>query len=205
MISAATASDRARRRRPGARCVNGDMRLNRCVAWRTPAAIAACASLVARAGVPEGHAMAAAARSADQVERPRRVPARASRCRRCRASRPIARRIRRRRERRRPGRHGPGGRDTCAGTRAGCAPFHSGLMKLLSRCAGSTRRERPVAPAAPAPRRRATSRSAAGAHATDVGQNAVTPKLGSRGAPRRHGVWRRPARRCLRHRGRARR
>ena len=65
-----------------------------------------------------------------------------------------------------------------AGTRrhsTGCAPAYSGLRKLLSRCAGSTR-----ADAAPgASRARATCcrkpRSASGSQATVVGQNAVTP------------------------------
>jgi hypothetical protein len=58
---------------------------------------------------------------------------------------------------------------------AGCAPFHAGLMKLLSRWAGSTRAE----PGTETTRAAATARRnvcrSAGAHATDVGQNAVTP------------------------------
>ena len=53
-------------------------------------------------------------------------------------------------------------------------------MKLLSRCAGRTR----AAPAAPDDRARATPSSIVvsrdGAHATEVGQNAVTPYFGRR-------------------------
>ena len=44
MSSAATSSlARTAPARPGSRCVIGGMRLKRCVAWRAPAAIAACA------------------------------------------------------------------------------------------------------------------------------------------------------------------
>ena len=62
---------------------------------------------------------------------------------------------------------------------SGCAPRNAALMKLLSRCAGNTR----AAPAAGVWRARRTSPSmrpsASGAHATVVGQNAVTPYRGS--------------------------
>ena len=55
-------------------------------------------------------------------------------------------------------------------------------MKLLSRCAGSTRAD--AAAGCPRAARTASStrRSACGSHATVVGQNAVTPKAGRRDA-----------------------
>ena len=61
----------------------------------------------------------------------------------------------------------------------GCAPRYSGLMKLLSRWAGSTRapasRLTPLEAAATL--LASTSRSASGAHATVVGQNAGDAEL----------------------------
>jgi hypothetical protein len=77
-----------------------------------------------------------------------------------------------------------GGEALAAGVRrhdSGCAPLYAGLMKLLSRCADSTRAEPGVG--------RRVSRtlvsiasSTESLHATDVGQNAVTPYRGRREA-----------------------
>ena len=70
----------------------------------------------------------------------------------------------------------------CRRQSRGCAPRQSGLMKLLSRCAGSTRAD----PGGGAARTDAISSSsvwsAGGAQATVVGQKAVTPYFGSRAA-----------------------
>ena len=62
-----------------------------------------------------------------------------------------------------------------AGIRPGCAPLNSGLRKLLSRCAGSTRAPPGgrVVRAARTPD--SICRSGVGAQAIVVGQNAVTP------------------------------
>src|SRR2546429_279883 len=57
----------------------------------------------------------------------------------------------------------------------GCAPRNSGLMKLLSRCAGRTRAERAWGASRASRTWSRTVRSASGAQATVVGQNAVTP------------------------------
>jgi hypothetical protein len=58
---------------------------------------------------------------------------------------------------------------------AGCAPFHAGLMKLLSRCAGSTRADPGIETTRAAAHREEERLQVGRVHATDVGQNAVTP------------------------------
>ena len=74
----------------------------------------------------------------------------------------------------------------CASKSRGCAPLNSGLMKLLSRCAGSTRADpgARVARAAVTPASNADNFS--GVHAIDVGQNAVTPYFGRMRRDPRH-------------------
>ena len=170
-------ADRARRRRrrasrtaparPGARWPSGGIRLNRCVACRAPASIPATRLLVASR--PSGRARRGARARRDR-ESVRVAPSSSGRDRD-------------------DADVGPRGRDfvedlgagegcvrrarRAAGTRrhsSGCAPLNSGLMKLLSRCAGRTR----APPDARACRaaladRASVRRNASGAHAIVVG------------------------------------
>ena len=65
---------------------------------------------------------------------------------------------------------------------SGCAPRNCGLMKLLSRWAGSTRAARADLVFRARRTWRSIRRSSSGAHAVVVGQKAVTPYRGRRAA-----------------------
>ena len=181
MISAATSSlVRIAPTSPGSRWLRGGIRLNRCVACRAPAAIAArdCSSVAPEC--PSDTRRPPDDEVSNQIERAVElgserhdadVVSGAVDLRDDVAAIEIMIAV------------APGAPSKAAAsdTTAGCAPRYSGLMKLLSRCAGSTR-----APAVELARRAATARntcrSASGAHATVVGQNAVTPRFARRSA-----------------------
>ena len=143
--------------------------------------------VVGRARMTERHPVPARREPLARDRCRRRVPAQASRCRRP-ASRVRSRRgcPRPRTPTRRPARPArrlarrpawPAGpeRSPTRKQSEGCAPQYSELMKLLSRCAGSTRAARGDGDVRARRTWSSTPRSGPGAHATVVGQNAVTP------------------------------
>ena len=154
------------------------MRLNRCVAWRAPSLDGRDRFVEAGPGMTERHAVAGRHQRPHQVESARQfrrerdnADVRPGTRRSHRGCRSTKSRLRAR------GRRTAGARQS-----AGCAPRYSGLMKLLSRCAGSTRALRAARERARRPHLR---------------ENRVQLRRGARdrrGAERRDTVTRRAAR-----------
>ncbi len=193
MISAATDSSASTApASPGSRCPSGGIRLNRWVAWRAPAAIAARAS---PNRAPECPSPTRCPRATSQAMRSRPpsssgasvTMATAGCCRSTTSRMSIASNDAASTGTARPSvRRSRSPAKQAAEVRrqaAGWAPRQAGAMKLLSRWAGRTRAEPGAgSPAQSVPTSASRTSSGAGGQATLVGQKAVTPYRGSRAA-----------------------